>query len=321
MASVKTITKETPPGIAAAMAAMTRASAAKGSLQPSSNLDLSASIEPATLVAYRPRIEQEVQAKDYDAGKLAAKAIADAALLAATAEAEAQTAGKPQSSTEFTLKSTDSSKPGPPVVTFKPALSPPRQSEDHSKSIAAPNITVKPPPLFKPTVLSTVTTSAPMSSSISSIPGLVFKGTLAASPFSQVPASSTPIGFSTTTGPSFTLGLSSLVSTPATATFTFGGKFGEVGDSKSLSQTTSVAVPTAMQAITSAPSASVASSLEVNRTLFSAASLGLQTKSTMNPSTPVGEIHVHEDNRLLLAGHNQDRGEKFILVCTFIEVL
>ncbi|XP_015755286.1 PREDICTED: nuclear pore complex protein Nup214-like [Acropora digitifera] len=102
---VKPISADFPPNVAAGMAAINRASAVQNGLQlPSnnSNLDPSASIEPVALVAYKPQTQKPSPKTGSNEENAAAKAIANAALMAANAEAKKPSV-KPHSSTEFVL--------------------------------------------------------------------------------------------------------------------------------------------------------------------------------------------------------------------------
>lgn len=276
--NVKVISTETPPNVAAAMAAMSRASASQGAVPSSSNLDPSASIEPVTLVTYKPQSQGGAPAKDYDAGNTAAKAIANAALMAATAEAQ-KSSSKPQYSTEFVFKSTDSSKPGPPVVTFKPTTSPPQTSEGGSKVSAAPNVTVNPSLVFKPAFAPPMPTPA----TTSSTSGLQQPSTAnqATGLFSQLSTSSSPFSFAPPNGNLFNLGSSSGMTASTSSAFSFSSKAKDTGDAKapSLAAAASGVTPAAAKPVTTTPtpSAGITPSARVSRNLFAAGNVSEQT--------------------------------------------
>ena len=237
------------------MAAMSRASASQGAAQSGSNLDPSASIEPVTLVTYKPQAQGGAQPKDYDAENIAAKAIANAALMAATAEAQTSST-KPQCSTEFIFKSSDASKPGPPVVTFKPPTSPPQIPGSAPKVTAALNVTVNPMPVFKPAFAPAV----PSASTASSTGGLQksFTGPQALGSFSFAP----PTGGL----PSFMA--SSVAASSTTSAFSFSGKAKDTGPSQTAAA--SVVAPSAPKpgnAIT-APAVGITPSARVSRNLL-----------------------------------------------------
>ena len=257
--NVKVISTETPPNIAAAMAAMSRASAPQGAAQSGSNLDPSASIEPVTLVTYKPQAQGGTQPKDYDAENNAAKAIANAALMAATVEAQ-KSSSKPQCSTEFVFKSSDSSKPGPPVVTFKPPTSPPQMPESASKVAAAPNVTVNPTAVFKPAFPPAV----PSVSTASITGGLQksFTGPQAAGSFSFTP----PNGGLPSFGPS------SVAASTTPSAFSFSSKAKDTGPSQRAA--TNVLAPSAAKPgnVITAPTAGIIPSPRVSRNLFAAGS-------------------------------------------------
>lgn len=260
------------------MAAMNRASAAQGVVQSSSNLDPSASIEPVTLVTYKPQTQGGAQAKDYDTENNAAKAIANAALMAATAEAQ-KPSSKPQCSTEFVFKSPDSGKPGPPVVTFKPPTAPPQTSESGNKVTAAPNVTVNPTPVFKPAFAPAV----PSSSTASTTGGL--QQTQASGPFSQLSSPGSSFSFAPPAGALFNLGSSTGTTSSTMSAFSFNSKAKDtVGDAKTPSQTAaaSIVTPNAAKAgtATSVPAAGIAPSPRVSRNLFAAGDISSQTAPT-----------------------------------------
>ena len=239
------------------MAAMSRASASQGAAQSGSSLDPSASIEPVTLVTYKPQAQGGAQPKDYDAENIAAKAIANAALMAASAEAQ-KSSTKPQCSTEFIFKSSDASKPGPPVVTFKPPTSPPQIPGSAPKVTAAPNVTVNPMPVFKPAFAP----AAPSASTVSSTGGLQksVTGPQALGSFSFAP----PTGGL----PSFMA--SSVAASSTTSAFSFSGKAKDTGPSQTAAA--SVVAPSAPKpgnAIT-APAVGITPSARVSRNLFAA---------------------------------------------------
>lgn len=249
------------------MAAINRASAAQNAVQPpsNSNLDPSASIEPVTLVAYKPQTQGAAEAKGHDTENTAAKAIANAALMAATAEAQ-KSSTKPQCSTEFILKSAESGKPGPPVVTFKaPNTSP----ETTLTAVAvAPNVTVNPIPVFKPAF-----GPPTQSSSASNTGGLrpPLSGTRAASPFSQLPVTSVPPSFAPPASVLFNLGSSSGTTFSAPNQLSFSGTAGDV---KAAGQITAVRSAAAFSP------ASVTPSQRVNRNLFASGDGSCQATST-----------------------------------------
>ena len=260
------------------MAAMNRASASQGTAQPGSNLDPSASIEPVTLVTYKPQAKGGAQPKDYDAENNAAKAIANAALMAATAEAQTSST-KPQCSTEFIFKSSDSSKPGPPVVTFKPPTSPPQMPESASKVTAAPNVTVNPTPLFKPAFAPAV----PSTSTASSAGGVQksFTGSQAVGSFSFAP----PAG----SLPSF--GASSLAASSTPSAFSFSSKAKDTGPSQTTAA--SVAAPSAAKPgnVITAPVVGITPSPRVSRNLFAAGELSPAAAATR------GEQDVKQEDK------------------------
>ena len=266
--NVKVISTETPPNIAAGMAAMSRASASQGAVQPISNLDPSASIEPVTLVAYKPQTQGGAQAKDYDAENNAAKAIANAALMAATAEAQTSSK-KPQCSTEFVFKSTDSGKPGPPVVTFKPPTSPPQASESASKVTAAPNVTVNPTPVFKPAFAPAVT----ISSAAAKTGGLQQS-------FTGTPASGSPFTFAPSPGTLFNLGSTAGATASTPSAFSFSSKTKDTVPGQI--PAASVVTPNAAKPVTtaSAPAAGITPSARVSRNLFAAGEISSPTVPT-----------------------------------------
>ena len=292
--SVKSISSVIPPNVAAGMAAMNRASA----VQPSSNsnLDPSASIEPVTLVAYKPQAQGGAQAKDHDTENSAAKAIANAALMAATVEAQ-KPSTKPQCSTEFIFKSTDSGKPGPPVVTFKPPISSPQASE--SGGTVVPNVTVNPMPVFKPpisspqasqsggTVAPNVTVNpvpvfkpafgpaTPSSSTAGSTGGLrlTLSGSQAGSPLGQLPTTSAPLSFAPPTTGLFNLGSSSGKPFSAPSQLSFSSKGTDV---KAANQ-----IPV-VSSVTASSAAGITPSQRVSRNLFASG-------DTSSLAVPVGQ--------------------------------
>lgn len=277
--NVKVISTETPPQVAAAMAAMSRASATQGTVQSSSNLDPSASIEPVTLVTYKPQSQGSAPTKDYDAGNTAAKAIADAALMAATAEAQ-KSSTKPQYSTEFVFKSPDSSKPGPPVVTFKPPASPPKINESGTKFSAAPNVTVNPNSVVKPTFAPPL----PTSSTTSRTSGLrqPLSGTQAMGGFSFAPPA----------GSLFNLGTSSGTAVPAFSAFSFSSKAKDTADAKASSLTAAASIESPKPATTSStPAVGITPSARVSRNLFAAGNAGEQAIPTR------GEQELKQETR------------------------
>ena len=231
------------------MAAMSRASASQGAAQSGSNLDPSASIEPVTLVTYKPQAQGGAQSKDYDAENIAAKAIANAALMAATAEAQ-KSSTKPQCSTEFIFKSSDSSKPGPPVVTFKPPTSPPQIPGTASKVTAAPNVTVNPTPVFKPAFAPAV----PSASTASSTGGLQksFTGSFS---------------FAPPTGGLLSFMASSVAASSSTSVFSFSGKAKDTGPSQTVTVSASAAKP---GNVVTAPAVGITPSPRVSKNLFAA---------------------------------------------------
>ena len=246
------------------MAAMSRANASQSAVQPSSsNLDPSASIEPVTLVAYKP--QGGAQTKDQDAENAAAKAIANAALMAATAEAQ-KLSTKPQCSTEFIFKSTDSGKPGPPVVTFKPTNSSSQTSE--TGFTMAPNVTVL-KPAFGPAM--------PSSSAVSNTSGLqpALTATQVASPFSQVTTSSVPFSFAAPPGGLFNFG-------PSSGTPTFGSKDVDAKTANQIPTFSAATVPSAEATGTAASTAAVGitPSPRVSRNLFASGDVSSQAAST-----------------------------------------
>lgn len=223
------------------MAALNRASAVQNGLQlPSnnSNLDPSASIEPVTLVAYKPQTQKPSPKTGGHAENVAAKAIANAALMAATAEAKKPSV-KPHSSTEFVFKSTESGKTGPPVVTFKPQA-PPTPSD--SRATVAPNVTVSPKSVINPAFGPMVPTS-----SVSSTSGLRLSssGTTPAALFGPLPRSSASTGLAPQ--PSlFNLGPHPKASSSAPNLLSSNSKGGEAisfGQTTVLSSTTSSITP------------------------------------------------------------------------------
>ncbi|XP_068695298.1 nuclear pore complex protein Nup214-like isoform X2 [Montipora foliosa] len=252
--AIKVISSGIPPNVAAGMAALNRASAAQNGLQlPSNNnLDPSAGIEPVTLVAYKPQTQKPSQNAVSDAENAAAKAIANAALMAATAEAK-KPSTKPQCSTEFVFKSTEGGKPGPPVVTFKPQTSP-QQSE--SRSTVAPNVTVNPMPIFKPSFAPAV----PTSSTTFTTGGLRLSlsgASPAAPPLGQLPSSPVSASFVPQAGGRLNLGSSSGTSFSAPNLLSFSSKCGD------LNVTTSSQMP-----VVSSSAGSIAPSQTVSRNLF-----------------------------------------------------
>ena len=257
------------------MAAMSRASASQGATQSGGNLDPSASIEPVTLVTYKPQAQEGSHPKDYDAEINAAKAIANAALMAATAEAQTCST-KPQCSTEFVFKSSDSSKPGPPVVTFKPPTSPPQMPESASKVTAAPNVTVNPTTVFKPAFAPAVQGSSTASST-----GGLLKSFTAVGSFSFAP----PAGGL----PSF--GSSSVTSSSTTSAFSFSSKAKDTG----LSQTAAVSVESPSAAkpgnIITTPAAGITPSPRVSRNLFAAGEVSSPAAATS------GEQNVRREDK------------------------
>lgn len=277
---VKLISSVIPPNVAAGMAAMNRASAVQSAVQPSnnSNLDPSASIEPVTLVAYKPQTQGGGQAKDHDTENSAAKAIANAALMAATVEAQKPSA-KPQCSTEFIFKSTDSGKPGPPVVTFKPPISSPQASE--SGGTVAPNVTVNPVPVFKPAF----GLAGPSSSTAGSIGGLrlSFSGTQAGSPLGQLPTSSAPLSFAPRASSLFNLGSSSGKTFSAPSQLSLSSKGSDV---KAASQ-----IPVVSSA-TSSSAGGITPSQRVSRNLFASG-------EDSSPTAPIGQDKSEEVSEVL----------------------
>lgn len=274
--NVKVISTETPPYIAAAMAAMSRASALQGATQSGGTLDPSASIEPVTLVTYKPQSQGGAQPKDYDAENNAAKAIANAALVAATAEAQ-KSSTKPQCSTEFIFKSSESGKPGPPVVTFKLPTSPPQMPDSASKIAAAPNVTVNPKPAFAPAVPSSLTAT--------SAGGLQksFTGPQAAGSFSF-------------TGGLSSFGSSSVTATSAPSAFSISSKAKDTGPSQT-AVAASVVTPSAAKPenIITAPAAGILPSQRVSRNLFAAGEL-----SSGAPATSGEQDNKQEDKKEVL---------------------
>ncbi|XP_031565035.1 nuclear pore complex protein Nup214-like isoform X2 [Actinia tenebrosa] len=117
----------------AALAAMSRAEEMRAE---KTNLDPSASIEPRSMVTHGQSGGE--RARDIESENKAAKSIAEEALKHSQLEAE-KAGFKPQSSTEFAIKGTESPKPGPPVVTVKPVSS--------KDKIQPSNLTVKPVPV------------------------------------------------------------------------------------------------------------------------------------------------------------------------------
>ena len=277
---IRVISSETPPNIAAAMAAMSRASAAQNVVQPpsNSNLDPSASIEPATLVAYKPQAQGDAEVKGHDAGNTAAKAIANAALMAATAEAQ-NPYTKPQCSTEFIFKSAESGKPGPPVVTFKPPKTSPQTS-------VAPNVTVNPMPVFKPAFGPPTQSSSSASSTGGLRPPL--SGTRTASPFSQLPATSVPLSFAPPAGVLFNLGSSSGTTFSAPNQLSF---IGTAGDVKAAGQITAVSSAAAFSP------ASITPSQRVNRNLFASGDGSSQATSTGQQQDKSREVSAMENKQ------------------------
>ncbi|XP_022793555.1 nuclear pore complex protein Nup214-like isoform X3 [Stylophora pistillata] len=279
---VKVISTETPPNVAAAMAAMSRASASQGAVQSSSNLEPSASIEPVTLVTYRPQSQGSAPAKDYDAGNTAAKAIANAALMAATAEAQ-KSSTKPQYSTEFVFKSTDSSKPGPPVVTFKPPASPPKITESGTKFSAAPNVSVNPSGVFKPAFPPPV----PTSSTTSSTGGLQ-------QPLSRTQATS-GFSFAPPPGGLFNVGASSGTAVPAFSAFSFSSKAKDTADAKASSLAAAASVESPKPVTNSStPTVGITPSARVSRNLFAAGNAGNEGEQTV-PTR--GEQELKQETR------------------------
>ena len=259
---VKPISADVPPNVAAGMAAMNRASAVQNGLQlPSnnSNLDPSASIEPVALVAYKPQTQKPSPKTGGNEENAAAKAIANAALMAATAEAKKPSV-KPHFSTEFVFKSTESGKPGLPVVTFKPQA-PPTPSD--SRATVAPNVTVNPKSVnnsaFGPTV--------PTSSSVSSTSGLRLSssGTSPAALFGPLPRSSASTGFAPQPG-LFNLGPHPKPSSSAPNLLSSSIKG---GDAISFGQTT----------LLSSTTASITPSQRVSRNIFASSEVSLPPTS------------------------------------------
>ncbi|KAK2567238.1 Nuclear pore complex protein Nup214 [Acropora cervicornis] len=259
---VKPISADVPPNVAAGMAAMNRASAVQNGLQlPSnnSNLDPSASIEPVALVAYKPQTQKPSPKTGGNEENAAAKAIANAALMAATAEAKKPSV-KPHSSTEFVFKSTESGKPGLPVVTFKPQAPP---TPFDSRATVAPNVTVNPKsvnnPAFGPTV--------PTSSSVSSTSGLRLSssGTSPAALFGPLPRSSASTGFAPQPG-LFNLGPHPKPSSSAPNLLSSSIKG---GDAISFGQTT----------LLSSTTASITPSQRVSRNIFASSEVSLPPTS------------------------------------------
>ena len=241
---------EVPPNIAAGMAAMSRASAAQDVVQQSnSKLDPSASIEPVTLVAYKPQTQGGEQATDLDKENNAAKAIANAALMAATAEAK-KPSTKPQCSTEFVFKSSEEGKPGPPVVTFKPPNTLSQASQ--SGFTVAPNVTV-----FKP-AFGPIASSSSTQSTSGGLQGSLTAAQTAIPP-GQATISTVPFSFST----------------PASGLFAFAPS----SASPNLSST-SGNTKTSASSVSTAASASVAGitpSARVSRNLFASGDSTSQT--------------------------------------------
>ena len=251
------------------MAAINRASATQSATLPgNSSLDPSASIEPVTLLAYKPQAQGSVLVKDLDAENTAAKAIANAALVAATAEAQ-KPSTKPQCSTEFVFKSTDSGKPGPPVVTFKPPNASPQTPG--SGSAVAPNVTVNPMPTFKPAFGPGV----PSSSTVSGTGGLQLLGT--SSPFSQLPTSTPPSSFASPTGGLFNLGSSPGTTSSAPSQLSFSVKGSDVKPAGQIPAVSAAAAPSAAGTVASA--ASITPSARVSRNLF--ASEGVSSQAAL----------------------------------------
>lgn len=254
---------EIPPNIAAGMAAMSRASAAQDVAQQSnSKLDPSASIEPVTLVAYKPQTQGGEQATDLDKENIAAKAIANAALMAATAEAK-QPSTKPQCSTEFVFKSSEGGKPGPPVVTFKPpnALS----QASQSGFTVAPNVTV-----FKP-AFGPIASSSSTQSTSGGLQGSLTAAQTAIPP-GQATISTVPYSFST----------------PASCLFAFAPS----SASPNLSST-SGNTKTSASSVSTAASASVAGitpSARVSRNLFASGDSTSQTARTNQQQDQIKEV-------------------------------
>ena len=270
------------------MAAMSRASASQCAAPPNSNLDPSASIEPVTLVTYKPQAKGGAQPKDYDAENNAAKAIANAALMAATAEAQ-KSSTKPQCSTEFIFKSSDSSKPGPPVVTFKPPTSPPQMPESASKVTAAPNVTVNPTPLFKPAFAPAV----PNASTASSTGGLQITGPQAVGSFSFTsPAGSLP-----------SFGASSVAASSTPSAFSFSSKAKDTLPGQTAAA--SVAAPSAAKPgnVITSPVVGITPSPRVSRNLFAAGELSPAAAATS------GEQDVKQEDKkeLLKVSPRMDR--------------
>lgn len=260
------------------MAAMSRASASQGAAQSGSNLDPSASIEPVTLVTYKPQAQGGAQPNDYDAENIAAKAIANAALMAATAEAQ-KSSTKPQCSKEFIFKSGNGSKPGPPVVTFKPPTSPPQIPGSASKVTAAPNVTVNPTPVFKPTF----TPAVPSASTASSTGGLQksLTGAQAVGAFSFAPPTGDlPSFMASTVAPSST-----------TSAFSFSSKAKDTGPSQTAAA--SVVAPSAAKPgnVIAAPAVGITPSARVSRNLFAAG------ESSSAAAAPSGEQDVKQEGK------------------------
>ena len=262
---VKAISVEVPPNVAAGMAAMNRASAVQNGLQfPSnnSNLDPSASIEPVALVAYKPQTQKPAPKIGGNAENAAAKAIANAALMAATAEAKKPSA-KPHSSTEFVFKSTQSGTSGPPVVTFKPQA-PPTPSD--SRTIVAPNVTVNPKPVINPAFSPAV----PTSSTVSSTSGLRLSssGPSPVAPFGPLPRSSASTGFAPQPG-LFNLGSHAKTTSSAPNLLSSHSKG---GDAMSSGQTT----------VSSSTTASITPSQRISRNIFASSEVRLPPTSKID---------------------------------------
>ncbi|XP_044180329.1 nuclear pore complex protein Nup214-like isoform X4 [Acropora millepora] len=262
---VKPISADVPPNVAAGMAAINRASAVQNGLQlPSnnSNLDPSASIEPVALVAYKPQTQKPSPKTGSNEENAAAKAIANAALMAATAEAK-KPAVKPRSSTEFVFKSTESGKPGPPVVTFKPQASP---TPSDTRTTVAPNVTVNPKSVINPAFGPLV----PTSSSVSSTSGLRLSssGTSPAALFGPLPRSSASTGFAPQPG-LFSLGPHPK---PSSSAPNLSSSSIKGGDAISFGQTT----------VLSSTTASITPSQRVSRNIFASSEVSLPPTSIID---------------------------------------
>ncbi|XP_067016823.1 nuclear pore complex protein Nup214-like isoform X3 [Acropora muricata] len=261
---VKPISADVPPNVAAGMAAINRASAVQNGLQlPSnnSNLDPSASIEPVALVAYKPQTQKPSPKIGGNEENAAAKAIANAALMVATAEAK-KPAVKPRSSTEFVFKSTESGKPGPPVVTFKPQASP---TPSDTRTTVAPNVTVNPKSVINPAFGPLVPTS-----SVSSTSGLRLSssGTSPAALFGPLPRSSASTGFAPQPG-LFSLGPHPK---PSSSAPNLSSSSIKGGDAISFGQTT----------VLSSTTASITPSQRVSRNIFASSEVSLPPTSIID---------------------------------------